>query len=63
MIDPKTDQMMNILNVFVITFILSFTSGITGLLPHTSLQLVSFVLVMLEKVAALASLCAILTHV
>ena len=61
--DPKTDQMMNIVHALVIVFILSILSGIAGLLPHLGFQLISYILMMMEKVAALSTLCAMLTHV
>ena len=63
MTDPKTDQMMNILHAIVVTYCIAIMSGITALLPYTGAHMITCVLVTIEKVAALSTMCAILTHV
>ncbi|KAL3858362.1 hypothetical protein ACJMK2_012955 [Sinanodonta woodiana] len=61
--DVRVEQMQNIQHALAITVVLSVCSIITAMIPVLDLQALTFILLMSEKVAMLASMFAFYTHV
>jgi hypothetical protein len=59
----KIQQMQNVLIGLVLTFGLSLLTTILTSIPVLSLQVFTFIVVMADKVAVMATMFAFLTHV
>jgi hypothetical protein len=59
----KIQQMQNVLIGLVLTYGLSLLSTILSSIPVLSLQVFTFIVVMADKVAVMATMFAFLTHV